>query len=181
MQEVELKILKSFFPFIDNLYTTKEIENRSGYSHERVHNVLNELINKGMVIKQMVGRSNVYRFNKIHPDFLLVYAYYLSEKRKKFEKDPDMKIVNEIIERIGDRHKSIVIFERNKNLNVLCISDKINVDEIASELADRPSIVLSVDEFNEMKDKDREFFNNIVESGIALDGIEFFHKLVYGK
>ena len=58
LNETELKILSSFFPE-GTERTTKEIESRLGYSHERAYSTLKALEEKGILSKKKVGKALV--------------------------------------------------------------------------------------------------------------------------
>jgi sugar-specific transcriptional regulator TrmB len=79
----ELKIISAFFPE-GTERTTKEIEDRSGYSHERAYSILKTLENKGFLSKKKVGKTLVYSIKKFNDIVYLSFAYYSINRKNHF-------------------------------------------------------------------------------------------------
>lgn len=69
LNETELKILSAFFPE-GTERATKEVEDRSGYSHERAYSTLKVLEEKRILLKKNVGKALVYSIKKFDDSYL---------------------------------------------------------------------------------------------------------------
>ncbi len=114
MKEFEIKLLASFFPHIDNIYTARDIEKFSGYSHERVFTFLKTLENSGKVARRSLGRTNIYRIKR-SPELFLPYAYYNESRKSTLLKNP---LLREKISKAAFPEKGCTIFLRNKLISV---------------------------------------------------------------
>ena len=55
----EIEILICFLPTLGSL-TSKQIEEKSGYSHESVFRILKGLVDKKCLFTKKIGKTNVY-------------------------------------------------------------------------------------------------------------------------
>ena len=83
--ELKLKILTAFFPE-GKEHSMKEIEKRSGYSHERVYTLLQNLKKQKIVTERKIGKMHTYKLNYKKDEVLLAFTNYVIIKRKLFAK-----------------------------------------------------------------------------------------------
>jgi len=197
LKQTELKILASFFPLTKE-YTTREIETKSRYSHERVYTTLMDLVEQGYLVKRKIGKTYLFKLN-IQRDVLLPYVYFQTERKESFFRSVTHFVrsaLDDFIKKIESSDLvSVIIFgsyakgeqREDSDVDVLCIvRKKYDIDRVALSLRHKydrkitPVIVLSED-FPNMKKDNPTFYRGLVEFGIVLYGIEPFYNLVYGE
>lgn len=193
LSEKEIKIMECFLPFLDS-YTTREIEKRSKYSHERVYTTLMDLVKKDYLIKRKTGKTYLFSVNK-NKDILLPYVHFHIERKEKFLEYKPVFLKNmlgEFIKKIAnDNLISIILFgsyakgeeRRNSDIDVLCVvRKKYNIEKVASSLEHKynkkitPVVILSKD-FKNMKKDNPAFYKDLIKFGIILYGVESFYRL----
>jgi predicted nucleotidyltransferase len=197
LKQVELKILASFFPSTKG-YTTREIEIKSGYSHERVYTTLMNLVKQGYLIKRKAGKTYIFRLN-LQKDLLLPYLYFQTEQKENFLNSVTPFVrnaLNEFIEKIGSSDLvSVVIFgsyakgeqRKESDIDVLCVTrKKYDIDKVALSLRHKydkriTPVVVLFEDFPNMKRDNPTFYNELMEFGIVLYGVEAFYRLIYGE
>ena len=140
LNETELKIIAAFFPE-GTERATKEIENRSGYSHERVYSTLAALEKKELLTKKKVGKTLVYSIAKFNDAIYLGFAYYSIDKKEQFIKKYPL-IWNALEEFMNKSKPELAILfgsyskgeaKERSDIDILCIGegDKIEMSETA--------------------------------------------------
>lgn len=124
----ELDILASFFPLANKVYTTKDIEKKSGYSHERVHTILSKLEKEGKLKRRSFGRTNVYKL-QISSELFLAYVYFNEERRRSAK----LSAMTE---------KGCTIFLEDKKKSIIVSSGQELKKHVSDEFVEN-SIVLS--------------------------------------
>lgn len=190
LSEIEIKVLTCFFPTLEPR-TVKEIENCSGYSHEPVFRVLKNLTKRKYLKEIKVGKTNMYEFIK-KDDTLLIFIHYMTEKVNRFRlRHPLLyKRLKEFIDSI-DADSAILFGSYAKgteteksDVDLLCVTSKINVEKKSAifktkyDITIRP-VVIRPEDFSNIKKENEVFYNDLVEYGIVLEGLEFFFKEVY--
>lgn len=191
LTETELKVLSAFFPEGCER-TTKEIEKRSGYSHERVYSTLNALEEKGILSKKKVGKALVYSIKKFDDAAYLSFAYYSINKKDNFiKKYPSAwKAVEEFIDK--SKPELVVLFgsyskdeaKERSDIDVLCVSGNPETERIALSLRHKYNlritpVVVSKEDFRNIRSDNPDLWEEIVRFGIILKGQELFYELVY--
>lgn len=133
LNETELKILSAFFPEVTER-TTKEIETRSGYSHERAYSTLKTLEGKGILLKKNVGKALVYSVKKPCDSIYLSFTYYSLNKKNAFvEKYPFVwKAIEEFISKT--KLEMVVLFgsyskgeaKEESDVDLLCVYETLS-------------------------------------------------------
>ena len=194
----EIKIMECFFPFLEKSHTTKEIETISGYSHERVYNILMGLVKKGYLLKRKVGKTYLFSAN-LKKDLLLPFIHFQTKRKGKFLKFKSVFVKNlldEFVEKItNDDLISITVFgsyakgeeRQESDIDLLCIvRKKYPIEKIALSLTHKynrkitPVIVLARDSPN-MKKDNPTFYEDLIKFGVILYGMEFFYRLTCGS
>lgn len=190
LKNAELKMLATFFPEGEER-TTKEIEKRSGYSHERVHSTLDLLGNKGVLRKKKVGKTSVYSIYEFGDIVYLAFVHYSINQRVGWkEKYPKAaKVIKELM------HKTkpglLVVFgsyarkraKGGSDVDILCVGGA-GIEKTALSLRHKynlrvnPVLVKGRD-FENIKTENPEFWEDLVNFGIILKGEELFYELVY--
>jgi len=198
LKDNEIKIMECFFPLLKNSYTTKEIENKSSYSHERVYTILMGLVKKGYLLKRKTGKTYLFSINP-KKDFLLLFIHFHTKKKERFLKSKPASIknlLNEFIEKISNNDLiSVIVFgsyakgeeSKESDIDVLCITRrKYAIDRIALSLTHKynkkivPILVL-VRDFPNMKKDNPVFYEELIKFGVILYGMESFYNLTLGK
>lgn len=192
LNETQLKILSAFFPE-GTERTTKEIEERSGYSHERAYTTLKALEEKGILLKKSVGKALVYSIKKFDDSLYLSFTYYSLNKKNSFVKKypAAWKAVEELMNKA--KLEMVVLFgsyskdeaKERSDIDVLCINSSSETEKIALSLRHKYNlritpVVVSKQDFRNIKPENPELWKELIEFGIVLKGQEVFYDLVYG-
>ncbi len=192
LKDTELKILSAFFPE-GTERTTKEIEERSGYSHERAYSTLKTLEEKRTLIKKKVGKSLVYSIRKFDDSVYLAFTYYSLNKKTGFVKKYS-RVWNALDEFIGKtKPEMIVLFgsypkgeaKERSDVDILCINGNSETEKIALSLRHRHNlkiapVIVNKGDFRNIESENPELWGELIKSGIVLKGQELFYDLVYG-
>jgi predicted nucleotidyltransferase len=191
----EMKILECFFPKLEDK-TAKEIETKSGLSHETVFRLLKTLVEQKFLKEKKVGKTNVYGLLKDDFNYRdLIYPVFLEYNKKKrlnFKAKHSL-LYGRIYEFLNEiDSEGAIIFgsfakgteTKNSDIDLLCITDKKTVRETAQTFKTKYDIniqVVSVErsDFKNMKKDNLVFWNDLIEYGIVLEGLEFFFKEAY--
>jgi predicted nucleotidyltransferase len=191
LNETELRILAAFFPE-GTERTTKEIEERSGYSHERAHSTLNALEKKALLTKKKVGKTSVYSIIKFNDDIYLAFAHYSVNRKKQFvEKYPPIwNALEEFISK--SKPDSAILFgsytkgeaREGSDVDILCINGDAKAEKTALSLRHKHNlrvtpVIVKREDFRNIKTENPEFWEDLVNYGIILKGQELFYELVY--
>ncbi|MFH1423009.1 MAG: hypothetical protein ABIH42_09900 [Planctomycetota bacterium] len=182
MEEPEFRILASFFPETGRIRTTKDIEQISGYSHERVHTILTELEKKGSVIRRKFGRVNVYKLNTT-ANTLLPYVFFMEKEKDAFSSSNAVlndKIID-IVSKVEDFCDALVLTrsgEKSK-INFLCFlkEDNGSIRKKVAGVVGKNVVFMKISEFVHASKQMRETAIN----GIVLSGIDTFHRIAYRR
>ena len=191
INKTELKILSAFFPE-GTERTTKEIEDRSGYSHERTYSILKVLEKKGILLKRKVGKALVFSIRKFDDIVYLSFAYYSINKKTNFIKKYPF-VWNALDEFLNKTRPDLAILfgsyskgeaKEKSDIDVLCVNSDSKTEKIALSLRHKYNlritpVVITKEDFKNIKTENPEFWNELVEFGIILRGQELFYELVY--
>lgn len=191
LNETELKIMSAFFPE-GTERTTKEIEERSNYSHERAYSTLKILEEKGILLKKNIGKSLVYSIKKFGDSVYLSFTYYSLNKKNTFIKK--YPFVWRTLEEFIDKTKleMVVLFgsyskneaKEKSDVDVLCVNGSSKTEKIALSLRHKYNlritpVITSKKDFTNIKAENPELWKEIVKFGVVLKGQEMFYDLVY--
>lgn len=194
----EIRIIECFFPLLEKSHTTKEIETKSNYSHERTYTLLMSLVKKGYLTKRRVGKTYLFSANP-KEDFLLPFTHLHTKKKEQFFKNKPIfikNLLNEFVEKISNTDLiSVIVFgsyakreeRKESDIDILCITrKKYAIEKIALSLVHKYNkkitpIIVPARDFPNMKKDNPVFYKDLTESGIILYGIESFYKLTCGK
>ena len=185
-----LDILSSFFPTLKEK-TSKEIEISTGLSHEPIFRILKSLVKDKYLKERKIGKTNIYEFRLTDYSYF-VYTYFITQKINKF-KHKHMLLYKRLKEFANSaKANSVILFgsyakgieTKDSDIDILIISKEKNVDNIISifrtkyNISIRPIIIMP-DDFKNIKIDNKPFYEDLMEFGIILEGIEFFFKEVY--
>ncbi|MFH1225062.1 MAG: nucleotidyltransferase domain-containing protein [Candidatus Diapherotrites archaeon] len=189
--EAELRILSAFFPEGAER-TTKEIEGRSGYSHERVHSMLNTLEGKEILSRRSVGKALVYSIRRYGDPAYLAFTYYSINRKGAFiKKHPQAwRAVEEFM---GKAEPELAVLfgsyskggaNAGSDIDMLCICGNRKAEKIALSLRHKYNlkispVIVSKEEFRNIRADNPELWGEIVRFGVVLKGQELFYDLVY--
>lgn len=191
LNETELKILSAFFPE-GTERTTKEIENRSHYSHERAYSTLKSLEKKGILSKKKVGKALVYSIKKFDDSVYLAFTYYSLNNKNTFSEkySSAWKAIDEFINKV--KPEMAVLFgsyskgeaKGRSDVDVLCINGSSETEKIALSLRHKYNlkiapVIVGKKDFRNIMLENPELWEELIKFGIVLKGQELFYDLVY--
>lgn len=185
-----LKVLASFFPMLKEK-TSKEIEISTGLSHEPTFRILKSLVKNKYLKERKVGKTNVYNFI-FTDDSYFIYTYFVTDRINKF-KEKHSLLCKRLKEFMGlIKTDSIILFgsyakgieTRESDIDLLIVSNERNIEKIALTFKTKYNIlikpvIIRPEDFRNIKIDNEIFYNNLVNYGILLYGIEFFFREVY--
>ncbi len=188
----ELKILVCFFPKLSSL-TSKEIEAKSGFSHETTFRILKGLARNKYLVETKIGKTNVYELLKDRDLIHQVFVSYMTKKRLDFKEKHLLlyKRLYEFLNRLN-LEGSAVIFgsyakgtqTKNSDIDLLCVMNKKNIQSTVKIFRTKYNIniqpvVVRINDFKNIKKDNLQFWMDLIEYGIVLDGLDLFLKEVY--
>lgn len=185
MLESEIRITSCFFPLANRIYSTSDIEKKSGYSHERVYTILMSLEKKGVVTRRNLGRVNVFRLNRLLPEAFLAYVYYMQERWREFtKKNPKVSnSLNKFMKLNEGKLTSLILNPEEKKITCVVGSEGI----VNPPVLDKPPIkgyeinLLSADKFSRLGETSPSELESMLENGIVIEGLESIYRTVYKK
>lgn len=190
----EFRILECFFPTLERR-TAKEIEVKSGLSHETSFRLLKGLVEKEYLKESKVGKTNVYDIIKNEesiPVMHHVFSQICIKKIGKFREKHNLlyrrlyELLNEI-----DPEGPAVLFgsyakgneTKTSDIDLLCATTNKNVEKILKIFKTKYNlniqvVVIKPSEFKNIKKDNPVFWKDLIEYGIVLDGIDLFCKEV---
>jgi len=190
MNETELRVLAGFFPATNDI-TIKELEQRSDYSYERVYSSLKNLKRYVAVRSKKVGKTLTFSLVTESDLALLGFFYHSIKRRSEFAKSNRTvwKLLNEFSANGGIR--CVVLFgsyakgdaSDTSDVDVLCVADAdTEIDAIARSLSHKYGIRINPVKVRSIKDietDNRAFYEDMVEYGYVIKGLEYFYEQVY--
>ena len=188
----EIEVLTCFFPTLDDL-TSKQIEEKSGYSHESTFRILKGLAEKKCLVEKKVGKTNVYEFAKDRDLRYQVFVNYTTKKRLDF-KQKYLLLYKRLYEFINEVNPEgpVILFgsfakgmeTKASDVDILCVTNKKNIQEITQVFKTKYNIniqpvVVKTADFKNIKKDNPQFWSDLVEYGIVLDGLDLYFKEVY--
>ena len=192
INQKEIEILICFFPKLNSL-TSKEIEDKSSFSHETTFRMLKGLVKKIYLQKKKVGKTNVYEIIKDRDLIYPVFVNYMTKRRLDFKQSNLLlyKRMYEFINEVNPEGPAVIFGSfakgtetKNSDIDLLCVANKKNVQSIVKifrtkyNLNIQPIIIKSSD-FKNIKKDNPQFWYDLIEYGIVLDGLDLFLKEVY--
>jgi predicted nucleotidyltransferase len=191
LNETEINMVAAFFPEgVER--TTKEMEKRSLYSHERVHSILNALCKKGVLKKRSAGKTSLYSIARFDDLVYLAFANYSVDRKTRFAKKYP-RIASAIEELIMKaKPDATIIFgsyskgeaQEDSDVDVLCLGEGGDADSIALSLRHRYNLRINPvnvkkENFRNIKKENQELWDDLIQFGIIFKGLELFYELVY--
>ena len=190
MNETELRVLAGFFPATNDI-TIKKLEQRSDYSYERVYSSLKNLKRYVAVRSKKVGKTLTFSLVTESDLTLLGFFYHSIKRRSEFAKSNRTvwKLLKEFS--ANDNIRCAVLFgsyakdnaSDTSDVDVLCVADvDTDIDAIARSLSHKYGIRINPVKVRSIKDietDNRAFYEDMVEYGYVIKGLEYFYEQVY--
>ena len=190
--QTENKILKCFFPELNSL-TSRELEEKSGFSHETTFRILKGLVEKKYLLERKVGKTNVYEFIKDRDVMYYVFVDYMTEKRLGFKEKHLLtyKRLYEFLNEVNPEGPAVVFGSfakgtqtKNSDIDLLCVTNKKHIQNIVQTFKTKYNIniqpvVVKASDFRNIKKDNPVFWHDLMEFGIVLDGLDLFFKEAY--
>ncbi len=191
LSQREISVLSAFFPEAEPR-TALEIQNRCGYSHERVHSTLKALEEEGIITSKAVGKSLLYSLHNFGAAYIASAQLALARKAKFSDKYPQLvPILDEFFKKT--RSDLLIIFGsysrmqplKDSDLDILCVNPKGNAERGAAEISHRygfklAPVSVSLEEFPKIKQDNPELWKSLKHEGIIWKGHEWFYDQMYG-
>ncbi|MBS3126561.1 nucleotidyltransferase domain-containing protein [Candidatus Woesearchaeota archaeon] len=187
----EIEILSSFFPKLADL-TAKEIETKTGLSHETTFRLLKKVVQEKHLKGKKIGKTNVYEFVKGDLTYQL-FVHHVTKKKLAF-KEKHLLIYKRLTEFINEVRPDgpVIIFgsyaknteTKKSDIDLLCVTTKKNVGKLAQEFKTKYDLNIQVltvkpSDFKNIKKDNPVFWNDLIEYGLVLDGLDYYFKEVY--
>ncbi len=189
---LEGTILSAFFPEAKD-FTIKEIQKRVDYSYERINSALKSLTEKKIVTEENKGKTLVYSLNLQNLYSEIEFGSYCLEKEIEFIKKH--KIIYKAIEEIMNNPFvwMVILFgsyskgteSKQSDVDILCTSNnQKETEKLILSLKhkygiDFSPVVLSPNEFPNIKKDNPELWNDLKIYGIAFKGDDQFYYWMY--
>jgi predicted nucleotidyltransferase len=187
--EAELRILSDFFPNPQGLMT-RTLESKTGYSHERVHTTLKNLLDKEVIEGEKIGKTWSYSLNLEEDLCFLAFIHYAINKKRDFanRNKKVAKLLKEFLQNI-DAECAVVfgsyakgIARHGSDIDLLVVSPSEELEKRALSLRHKYNIRLNparVLSLKAVSEENETFFKEIKEHGVILKGFEYFFNQVY--
>lgn len=195
ISHLEGTIIAAFFPEAEEM-TIKEIQERAGYSYERINSALKSLAEKKIVSEEQKGKTLLYSL-----DVNSLYSYSLGFNRYMLQREVDFikkhKIIFNAIKKIlenpftwnvilfGSYSKGTENKQSDVDLMVTCIPGKEKeVENFVKSLKYETNIefslvVLPMQEFPNIKKDNPELWQDLKNFGIVFKGDDTFYHWMY--
>ncbi len=188
----EIEVLSSFFPQGEPL-TSAQIQKKCGYSHERVHATLKALERAKFVSSTPVGRTLLYSISDNEQACFASSYCALTRKTDFMKKYPQFtRALDEFVQRT--QPVLLIIFgsfargqpNKESDLDLLCVSEKEDLEQIAAEIHHRygfklAPVFISLEEFPKIKTENMVLWKSLRNEGIIWKGHERFYDAVHGR
>lgn len=192
LNQSEIKILVCFFPKLNSL-TSKEIEDKSGFSHETTFRLLKGLVGKKYLKEKKVGKTNVYDIIKDRDLVYQVFVNYMTERRLDFKQKYLLlyKRIYEFLNEVNLEGPAIIFGSfakgtetKNSDIDLVCVTNKEHIQRIVQAFRTKYNlniqlVVIKTSDFKNIKKDNPQFWDDIIEYGVVLDGLDLFFKEVY--
>ena len=187
----ETEILSCFFPRLVDL-TAKDIETKTGFSHETTFRLLKKLVQEKHLKEKKVGRTNVYEFIKDDLTYQ-IFFYYVTKRRLAF-KEKHLLIYKRLHEFLNELSPDgpVIIFgsyaksteTKKSDIDLLCVTTKNNVGKLTQEFKTKydlniQALTVKPSDFKNIKRDNPIFWSDLIEYGIVLNGLDDYFKEVY--
>lgn len=195
ISHLEGTIIAAFFPEAEEM-TIKEIQERAGYSYERINSALKSLAEKKIVSEEQKGKTLLYSL-----DVNSLYSYSLGFNRYMLQREVDFikkhKPIFNAIKRVfenpliwgvilfGSYSKGAENKQSDVDLMVTCIPGKEKeVENFVKSLKYETNIefslvVLPMQEFPNIKKDNPELWQDLKNFGIVFKGDDTFYHWMY--
>jgi len=189
----ETAVLLCFFPKLESL-STKEIEMKTGFSHDKTFRTLQGLVNRKFLSKKQIGGTNIFNFEKSNRDLTyLVFVHYMTNRRLAFRAKHNLlyRRLYEFLNEVKPEGPAVIfgsyakgIQTEKSDVDILIATKNKNAQKIAQTYKTRyrmniqPVVVVPLD-FKNIKRDNPTFWKDLIEFGIVLDGLDWFFKEVY--
>ncbi|MBI3190231.1 nucleotidyltransferase domain-containing protein [archaeon] len=189
----EIDILVCFFPKLENM-TSREIELKSGFSHETVFRLLKGIVKKRHLKMRKIGKTNVYEFVKDELTYQ-IYVSFITKKRLNF-KEKHLLIYKRLYEFLNEikLDGTAILFgsyskgtqTKNSDVDLLCATNRKNVKNIIRTFRTKYNmnihvVAVKLSDFKNIRKDNPAFWKDLIEYGIVLDGLDYFFKEVYAN
>jgi len=191
----ETAVLLCFFPKLESL-ASKEIERRTGFSHDKTFRVLQKLTKRKFLSKKQIGGTNIFEFEKANRDLTyLVFVQYMTNRRLAFKAKHGLlyRRLYEFLNEVKPEGPAVVFGSYAKgtqteksDVDILLATKNKNTRKIAQTYKTKyriniQPVAVAPSDFKNIKRDNPIFWSDLIEFGIVLDGLDRFFKEVYAS
>jgi len=188
----EIEILMCFFPRLED-FTSKQIEEKSGYSHESTFRILKGLVDKKCLIEKKVGKTNVYEFVKDRDIIYQGFTSYMTKKRLDFKQKHQLlyKRLYEFLNEVNPEGPAVIFGSfakgtetKNSDVDILIVRNKNDIQNKVQVFKTQYNtnlqpVIVKTSDFKNIKKDNPQFWSDLIEYGVVLDGLDLFFKEAY--
>ncbi len=189
----EFMVLACFFPRLETI-TARELEQKTGLTHEPVFRMLQNLVKERILIAKKIGQTNLYEINKAGEYFYQIFVHYATERRLAFKSKHNLlyRRIYEFLNEAQPKEFAILFGSYAKgtetprsDVDILIIdTNKDRINTVAKTYNTKYGIALKVlvvapGDFKNIKNHNTVFWNDLIFHGIILDGLDYFFRRVY--
>lgn len=192
ISHLEGTIIASFFPEAEEM-TIKEIQERTGYSYERVNSALKSLARKNIIKEKNVGKTLVYSIDLHNLYVEIGFSYYTLKREIEFIRKHRMiySAIKEIMDNpfiwgailFGSYSKGTET--KQSDVDIICISNKKKeIESFIYSLKHKygfnfSPVILPLYEFPNIKKDNPELWYDLKMYGLVFKGEDYFYSYMY--
>ena len=190
LSQIEDIALRCFFPEAEEM-TIKQIQERCGYSYERVHNALKKLKEKTIVKLDKKGKTLLFKANYNHLYLKLAFYHYMTEKLINFSnKHP---LIYKTLKEININSVGIVLIfgsysketqTKNSDIDLMVVSNSKNAEKEINNLKIKyglniSPVIIKSTEFSKIKKENKEFWDDLKNYALVFNRSGLFYSWIY--
>jgi len=190
MNKIDSLVLRCFFPEAEEM-TIKEIQERCGYSYERVHNTLKKLEKKKIIESKKRGRTLLFKadYNNLYLE--LSFYHYMAERLIDFSSK--YQILYKALKEMGVSSTRIILVfgsyskgneTKNSDIDLMIVPETKNFEKEINNLKIKyglnisPAIIRRT-EFPKIKKENKELWNELKSYALVFNRSGLFYYWMY--
>lgn len=191
LSEAEESVLRCFFPEGEEM-TISRIQERCGYSYERVHTALKNLEKKKIVSLKKIGKTLVFLANYENLNLRLAFYHYMTKRLIEFS-NKHLLICKSLKEISEETFGLVILFgsysknneTKNSDIDVMIVSDsekqaEESVNKIKSTRGFNISLAfVKKTEFPKIKKENPELWKDLKNYAIIFNDKDMYYCWMY--
>ncbi len=183
-------VLRCFFPEAEER-TIKEIQERCGYSYERVHNTLKKLEKEKIIKSERKGKTLLFKADYNNLYLKLAFYYYMAERLVDFSNK--YPIIYKALKEVGvSSTRVILIFgsysrgneTKNSDIDLMVVAESKTTEKEINNLKMKYGLkvspaIIKKREFPKIKKENKELWLDLMNHALVFNGQELFYYWMY--